>query len=103
MVIDPGNNINSQAASSSKSRQQTASKVAESTVEQKPTSPSAEDSVSLSSASLAIGKVETEIAQASDIDSAKVASVKAQIDSGNYRIDIEAIAGKIAQEESHLG
>ncbi len=103
MVIDPGNNINSQAASSSKSRQQTTAKVTESTVEQKPASPSAEDSVSLSSASLAIGKVEAEIAQTSDVDSAKVAKVKAQIDSGNYRIDIEAIAGKLAQEESQLG
>lgn len=103
MVIEPGNNLNSQATSSSKSRQQPVAEKVDALTDQKTTTPNEKDSVSLSSASLTISKIETELANVSDVDAAKVAKVKAAIQSGSYQIDPQAIAGKIQSEESQLG
>ena len=103
MVIEPGNNINSQSATSNKARQAPAAKVETTTERNTEAEQSHGDSVSLSSASLSMAKVEARLDDASDVDSAKVAEIKAALDSGDYSIDAQAIAGKIQFEESQLG
>lgn len=105
MVIDPGSNINSHGASAGKARQQSAGKTSETSV----ASPSTEgqraerDSVSLSSASLTISKVEAKISETSDIDTAKVDRIKTSVDAGNYQIDSTSIANAVFREEQQLG
>lgn len=103
MVIEPGSHINNQATSSSKSRQQPSTANVDANEKQAPTSGNASDNVSLSSASLSIGKIETALSQTDDVDHAKVAKIKAQIESGQYQIDAGAIADQINLEESQLG
>ncbi len=103
MVIEPGSHINNQAASSSKSRQQPAAAKVDTNDSPKSSAETASDNVSLSSASLSIGKVESALAQVSDVDHEKVAQIKAQLDSGQYKVDAQAIADKIGLEESQLG
>lgn len=103
MVIEPGNNINSQTTSSNKARQQPVADKVDSAPGQKPATPDAKDSVSLSSASLTISKIEAQLANISDVDAAKVEKIKAAVQSGNYQVNSEAIADKIQSEESSLG
>ncbi len=103
MVIEPGNNINSQTTSSSKARQQPVADKVDTATDQKPATPDANDSVSLSSASLTISKIEAQLANISDVDAAKVAKIKSAVQSGSYQISTEAIADKIQSEESSLG
>ncbi len=103
MVIEPGNNINSQSATSNKARQASAAKVEVDTTRKPEAEQSSGDSVSLSSASLSIAKVEARLEEASGVDAAKVAEIKAALESGEYQIDAQAIAAKIQFEESQLG
>lgn len=105
MVIDPGSNVNSHSTSAGKARQQNATKSDEQGLASPSTKqqPAESDSVSLSSASLSIAKIESKIAQTSDIDTAKVDRIKTSVDSGNYQIDSGAIANTLLQEEQQLG
>lgn len=103
MVIDPGNNINSQSATSNKTRQAPAAKVEANPERKTEADKGSADSVSLSSASLSIAKVEARLEEASGVDTAKVAEVKAALASGEYTIDAKAIAAKIQFEEAQLG
>lgn len=102
MVIDPGNSLNSHNASTTKARQQEQTKSESGLArENAPESPS--DSVSLSSASRSIAKIEASLAVSSDVDAAKVAEVKASISNGSYKVNAEAIANRLYQDESLLG
>jgi len=102
MVIDPGSSLNSHSASAGKARGQVAEKTDAAT--RKPdAATSATDNVSLSSASQSLAKIEAKIDTIPDVDSAKVAEVKAAIASGSYRIDSDAIAGKIQEQEQLFG
>lgn len=106
MVIDPGNNINTQSQSTGRARQQQAGAVdkgSERPAAQSDVKKNDGDSVSLSSASLSIAKVEAKLSELGDVDAAKVAEVKSAISSGSYKIDADAIADKISVEESQLG
>lgn len=107
MVIEPGNNISSHSSAANKARTATPNKAeqayANSGNASAKSKSSTADSVSLSSASRAIGRVEASLAELSDVDTAKVANIKAAVDSGTYRIDAEAIANKIQGEERLLG
>lgn len=103
MVIEPGNSsISNRSTSSGRAQQADAGKVASGT-EKAPSQPSSSDSVSLSSASLAISKIESKLGESSEVDTAKIAEIKASIDSGSYTVDSQAIADKISQEEGFLG
>ncbi|MFL0809620.1 MAG: flagellar biosynthesis anti-sigma factor FlgM [Agarilytica sp.] len=103
MVIEPGsNNISNQRASSGRAQPLDAGKSGSGS-EQPSAKPTSNDSVSLSSASLAISKIEAKIAESGDVDSGKVADIKAAIDSGSYSVDAQAIADKISLEERFLG
>lgn len=60
------------------------------------------DSVSLSPTAQNIAKIEARIAQAPDIDTAKVAEIKNELETGTYQIDDNAIAEKILAEDSYF-
>ena len=60
------------------------------------------DSVSLSPTAQNIAKIEANLAQTPDIDTAKVAQIKTELDAGTYQIDDNAIAEKILSEDSHF-
>lgn len=102
MVIEPGNSLNSHNASTAKTRQQQPTKL-ESDTTQVTSSDASTDSVSLSSQSRSIAKLEANLAKSSDVDMDKVASLKAEINEGRYQVDTESLAGKVFQDESILG
>lgn len=102
MIIDPNNNsVNSSATSSSRTRQ--ANNVADKPVDAKPVAdkPSS-DSVSLSSKGQALGRLESRIADAADVDEAKVAEVKAAIAEGRYQVDSDTVADRMLRQDSWL-
>ena len=101
MVIEPGNNINTHGAAAGKTRNQAPAKPSVSADNAPSTADKPEvDSVSLSSASLSIAKIESKLADASDVDAAKVSRIREEIASGKYQIDPQAIAEKIVSEDS---
>ncbi len=98
MVIEPGNGLNTHTATSSKARQASAP------VREKNASPespaSAEgDNVSLSDAGQNLAKLEARLSEMPDVDSAKVAEVKAALTSGRLQVDADAIAGKMLDQD----
>lgn len=60
------------------------------------------DSVSLSPTAQNIAKIEANLAQTPDIDTAKVAEIKTELEAGTYQIDDNAIAEKILAEDSYF-
>jgi len=100
MVIDP-NSINTSASLTAKgkavhSETSTTGKGGKPA----PESASASDSVSLSSEAKSLGKLEAAVNSSSEVDSAKVSAIKAELSSGQYQIDASAIAASILDQES---
>lgn len=58
--------------------------------------------VQLSASSKSIQQVEAEVRAMSDVDDATVDRIRAAIDSGNYKIDYERLAGKMLDFEERL-
>jgi len=61
------------------------------------------DSVKLSEEAADLAAVQKQLSDAPSIDSARVAAVKALLDSGSYRVNPEEIARRLAQLERELG
>lgn len=102
MVIDP-NNIGSVSGSSAKGKLAGGERVSEqkprgTAADKKDPAPPAGDSVSLSAEAQSIGKLEAAISATPDVDSARVESVRHSLQSGQYRIDADAIAEKILNQ-----
>ncbi|KPD20463.1 flagellar biosynthesis anti-sigma factor FlgM [Idiomarina abyssalis] len=70
----------------------------------KPTSVSQKggDAVSLTSEAQQLGGLQEKAMNSSGIDQAKVDKIKADIESGSYKINVEQLANKLAQFESDL-
>lgn len=102
MVIDP-NNINGTGAGARAKLANTERAQGQKTAHSASSPASAEsntsDSVSLSAQAQSLGKLEAAIASVADVDAEKVEAVRAALQSGQYRIDVEAIAEKILQRE----
>ncbi|WP_185231312.1 flagellar biosynthesis anti-sigma factor FlgM [Teredinibacter franksiae] len=107
MVIEPGNSFNansSTAAGTGKSRH---SGPAVPTGKQEKTDAQGSnahspDSVSLSSAGQNLAKLEAELAQAPDVDEAKVAEARTALANGSYTVDAETIASKLLDQDALL-
>ncbi|RUO67146.1 flagellar biosynthesis anti-sigma factor FlgM [Idiomarina ramblicola] len=72
--------------------------------QQKPASVSQKggDAVSLTSEAQQLGGLQEKAMNSSGIDQAKVDKIKADIESGSYKINVEQLANKLAQFESDL-
>ena len=99
MVIHSNSNIGTTGTTAGKAKQSTALTTPVPATETKNTTKTETDSVSLSQQAQNIAKIEANIAKLPDIDSAKVAEVKAALESGSYQIDDYAIAGKMLAED----
>lgn len=62
-----------------------------------------DDTVALTDSARALERAESQLAQASSVDSGLVDSVRGQIDNGNYRVDDQAIADKILRSDQERG
>lgn len=98
MVIDPNNIGNATTANArgklaNAERAQSKAKDADA-----PTSPVVGDNVSLSAEAQSIGKLEAAVANSPSVDSDKVNAVRTALQSGQYRIDADAIADKMLDQ-----
>ncbi|MBX2859447.1 MAG: flagellar biosynthesis anti-sigma factor FlgM [Cellvibrionaceae bacterium] len=98
MVIDPGNNINTASNSANKTRQNAAP--APQTARNPSSKPPSGDSVSLSTTGQNLAKLEAAVAQSPEVDEAKVAELKAAINSGRYQVDADRIADKMLSQDA---
>lgn len=57
------------------------------------------DNVSLSHEAKALGRLEKAVSDSSDVDTARIAAVKAAIADGSYTIDTHKIAGKMLAQD----
>ncbi|MCK7458036.1 flagellar biosynthesis anti-sigma factor FlgM [Idiomarina aminovorans] len=60
------------------------------------------DAVSLTSEAQQLGSLQEKAMNSSGVDQAKVDKIKADIESGSYKINVEQLANKLAQFESDL-
>lgn len=61
------------------------------------------DTVELTSGAKLLERLEKSLASLPDVDSARVAEIKAAIENGNYEIDADAIASAMIRLERSLG
>lgn len=103
MVIDP-NNIGNATTANAKGKLASAPRVTTKVqdAETENSNSSSGDSVSLSSQAQSLGKLEAAVDNASSVDSDKVSAVKSALQSGQYRIDADAIAAKILDQDALL-
>lgn len=64
---------------------------------------SAGDTVELTSSAKLLERLEKTLASLPDIDSSRVAAVKAQIENGEYQIDVEKIADALIRTDKEIG
>ncbi|MBL4798514.1 MAG: flagellar biosynthesis anti-sigma factor FlgM [Oleispira sp.] len=67
-----------------------------------PSSGNHNDQVKLSSSSLNIQQVEAEVSKMPDVDDATIDRIRSAIDSGEYKIDYQQLAGKMLDFEGKL-
>ncbi|SIS46673.1 flagellar biosynthesis anti-sigma factor FlgM [Neptunomonas antarctica] len=67
-----------------------------------PTRPVQKDTVELSDTVKVMQAADAKIANTPDVDSDRVASLKAAIDNGTYQVDAQSVADKIISFESSL-
>lgn len=60
------------------------------------------DSVSLTSEAQQLSSLQEKAMNSSGVDQAKVDRIKAQIESGSYKVDVDRLASKLAQFEGDL-
>lgn len=61
------------------------------------------DTVQLTSSAKLLERLEKTLASMPEIDSARVAAVKAQIENGEYQIDVEKIADALIRADQEFG
>ncbi len=66
------------------------------------TSVGAQDTVKLTAQAQSLSKLEQKITDAPDTDQNKIASIKAAIENGEYKINPDRLAGKLLSQESAL-
>lgn len=99
MVIDPSNSIHTSHMAANKAKP-AAQREPKAEVSNDTGSDSASDNVSLSISGKTLAQVEASLAEAPDIDEAKVAVIKAAIANGSYKVDPDKIAASILAQES---
>ena len=100
MVIDP-NSIGNTAGSGNRARVVSNDKSAAAAEPgNDKVSSSAKDSVSLSVEAQALSRAENAVAQAPEVDQARVSAVREALQSGSYQINPEAIAEKLLNDIS---
>lgn len=62
----------------------------------------AQDTVKLTAQAQSLSKLEQKITDAPDTDKNKIASIKAAIENGEYKINPDRLAGKLLSQESAL-
>lgn len=60
------------------------------------------DSVSLTSEAQQLNNLQEQAMSSSGVDQAKVDNIKAQIENGSYKVDVDRLASKLAQFEGDL-
>lgn len=104
MVIEPGSNFNPANSSANRSASaKTEAKTVDSHGSSAAGANSSPDQVSLSVTGQTIANLEAKVSSSSEVNSQKVADIKASLNSGSYEINTTAIAGKIAAEENLFG
>lgn len=96
MIIDPKAGLGNLATQQS---QRGSNRVAENRTSQADAPAAAGDSVKLSKEALSLKKLEDNIAKAPVVDQDKVASLKAAIADGSYKVDPERLAERILGAE----
>lgn len=61
------------------------------------------DTVELTSSAKLLERLEKTLASMPEIDTARVAAVKAQIENGDYQIDVESIADALIRTDKEIG
>jgi negative regulator of flagellin synthesis FlgM len=69
----------------------------------KPGTPAADSSVKVSGEAAGLASLERQLSEAPAMDFAKVAAVRAALESGAYKVDPQAIAARLTQLERELG
>jgi len=64
---------------------------------------SAGDTVELTSSAKLLERLEKTLASMPEIDTARVAAVKAQIENGEYQIDVDSIADALIRTDKEIG
>ena len=67
------------------------------------TSPAAADKVELTPSALLLQRLEEELRNVPEIDAERVRSIKAAIAAGEYRVDPDSVAAKLARLDRELG
>ena len=93
------NGLTSKTTSTKTSKQDAASESSRSSVNQGTV---AKDTVSLSDQALSLNNLQQKITDASDTDDNKVASIKAAIERGDYKVNSDRVATKMLAQESAL-
>ena len=100
MVIDP-NSIGHATTAGAKNKPPAGEKAQSDSKDAKPSSsPRLGDNVSLSPEAKSIGKLESALAEAPDVDSDKVNAVRSTLASGQYQINADTIAAKLIDQDS---
>ncbi|WP_096084598.1 flagellar biosynthesis anti-sigma factor FlgM [Agaribacterium haliotis] len=98
MVIDP-NSINNRTSGA---RNQQSVQRADNKTEAKPAEATGEtassDSVSLSSTGQSMSKLELAVAEVPEINASRVAEIRDALQSGQYKIDADAIAARLLND-----
>ena len=92
--LDGGGRTKTDAASPQKPQTEETTKTS--------SSHSTADQVKLSSTSLNIQQVEAEVSKMPDVDDATIDRIRSAIDSGEYKIDYQQLAGKMLDFEGKL-
>jgi negative regulator of flagellin synthesis FlgM len=93
------NGLSSNTGSSKTTKQTSASESGRSSVS---SGSVAQDSVKLTEQAQSLGSLQQKITDSPDTDDNKVASIKAAIDSGDYKINSDRIASKMLTQENAL-
>lgn len=99
MVIDPNNIVGAGAGNAGKAKAAASSRAEAPTKVAEKAPKAAADSVSLSAQAQSMAKLEAALAEAPEVNSAKVEELRQAIASGQYRVQVEALAEKILSED----
>lgn len=93
------NGLTSKTSSAKTSKQDAASESGSSSVSKGTV---AQDTVNLTDQALSLNRLQQKITDAPDTDDSKVATIKAAIERGDYKINSDRIAGKMLAQENAL-
>lgn len=97
------NNINSLLSGvTNKTTNNKATKQEEKTSSSGSTGVAGQDTVKLTAQAQSLTKLEQKITDAPDTDDSKIASIKAAIENGEYKVNADRLAGKLLSQETSL-